>query len=92
MNPKLFQKITIQAYKPSKIIIFMQIHFTKHAFERMKQRGISKEEVLLAINNPEIMIKKHGKHYYRKILIRGNIEIVCDKRENNIKIITLYWI
>ncbi|KKN62086.1 hypothetical protein LCGC14_0515280 [marine sediment metagenome] len=31
----------------------MPIKFTKHALERMKIRGITKEDILDAVNNPE---------------------------------------
>jgi len=31
----------------------MPIKFTKHALERMKVRGITKEDIIETINNPE---------------------------------------
>ena len=31
----------------------MPIKFTRHALERMKVRGITKEEIIEAINNPD---------------------------------------
>ena len=31
----------------------MPIKFTRHALERMKIRGITKEEIIEAINNPD---------------------------------------
>jgi len=70
----------------------MRITFTKHAELRMIKRKILKQELIDAIKYPDKVLKKHGKYYFQKTLDRGNIEIVCQKIETNIKIITLYWI
>ncbi len=70
----------------------MKIIFTIHAEFRLKKRNISKQEVIEAIKQPSLVLKKHSKYYYTKVLSRGRIEIICERTENNIKIITLYWI
>jgi len=44
------------------------------------------------INFPDKAIKKHGKYYHQRSLQRGKIEVVCEQIENNIKVITLYWL
>ena len=70
----------------------MKIIFTKHAEFRLEKRGISKEDAIFTIKNPDKTIKKHGKYYIQKKIERGNIEIVIEKKESFIKIITLYWL
>jgi hypothetical protein len=70
----------------------MKIVFTRHAEERIKKRNVLKSEVTEAIKQPTLVLKKYNKYHYFKVLPRGRIEIVCEKSEKNIKIITLYWI
>lgn len=70
----------------------MRIVFTRHAKTRIEIRKISKEEIITAIQQPDTIIKKHNKHYYQKKLNRGTIELVCEKTESNINIITVYWV
>ena len=69
----------------------MRILFTRHAEKRIKSRGVLKQEIIDAIKYPDKTIKKHGCYYYQKNLGRGKIEIVCEKKAKNIKIITVYW-
>ncbi len=70
----------------------MNIIFTKHAEYRIIKRKLLQDDVINAIKFPDKIIKKHGKYYYQKNLGRGIIEICCERTENNIKIITIYWI
>ncbi|MBS3166497.1 DUF4258 domain-containing protein [Candidatus Woesearchaeota archaeon] len=70
----------------------MEIIFTIHAELRLKRRKILPEEVMDAVKYPEKTIKKQGKYYYQKKLNRGMIEIVCEKTENSLNIITVYWL
>lgn len=70
----------------------MRIIFTIHAEFRLKKRNVSKQEIIEAIKQPTLTMKKQDKHHYFKILPRGRLEIVCEKSEKNIKVITLYWI
>ena len=70
----------------------MKIIFTLHANQRIKRRKLLNEEVTDAIKNPDKIVKKQGKFYYRKKLNRGSIEVVVEKTENNLNIITVYWI
>ena len=58
----------------------------------MTGRRILKQEVIDAIRYPDKTLKKHDKYYFQKSLNRGKIEVVCEKIENNIKVITIYWI
>ncbi|MBD3259857.1 DUF4258 domain-containing protein [Candidatus Woesearchaeota archaeon] len=70
----------------------MKIIFTRHSEQRIKKRKITKEDIREAINYPDLINKKHNKLYSRKKLERGNIEVCCEKIENIIKIITVYWV
>jgi len=70
----------------------MNIIFTHHAEDRLSKRKILKQEVIDSVRYPDKTIKKHGLIYFQKLIERGNIEIVCERIENNIKVITLYWI
>lgn len=70
----------------------MNLEFTEHVLRRIKTRRISKEEIEDAITYPDKTIKKHGLYYFQKSLQRGQIEVVCDKTEKIIKIVTVYWL
>ena len=54
----------------------MKIRYTLHAIERMRQRGISREEVKVCLNNPDKIIE--GK------------ESKCVKKLNNKALIVVY--
>lgn len=70
----------------------MEVELTNHAKHRIKVRKILKQEVIDAIKYPDNTDKRHGKYYFQKKLERGTIEICCEKIENNIKVITIYWL
>ncbi len=70
----------------------MEITFTFHAECRIRGRGMFKEDVLLAIRNPDNTVRKYDKYYFQKRLPNGILEVCCDKIENNIKVITVYWV
>ena len=63
-----------------------------HAKERMAARGIAQDDVESAIRESDSASKKHGKCYYRKSLPRGEIEAVCGKGQNCLKVVTVYWL
>ena len=67
----------------------MQIKFTRHAIEQIKERGISEDDVINAIKYPEITNKIDGVYYAQKKTIQGIIEVVY-LRETYIKVITVY--
>jgi len=70
----------------------MKIIFTQHAEFRIKKRKILKEEVIDAIKSPDKVLKKHSMYYYQKKLYRGTIEVVVEKTENNLNVVTIYWL
>jgi hypothetical protein len=70
----------------------MEYIFTAHALFRVGKRKLSEEEVLEAIKQPDITFKKHSKYYAQKKFMIGSIEVVYEKTESYIKIITVYWL
>ncbi len=70
----------------------MEIVFTFHAKHRMKKRRLIKEEVVDAIKFPDKTVKKHGKYFFQKKLCRGTIEVVVEKTENILNVVTIYWL
>ena len=70
----------------------MKINFTFHDELRLKKSKLSKQEVTEAVRFPDKTIKKHGKYYYQKRLERGIIEVVAEITEDNLNIITIYWL
>lgn len=70
----------------------MQIELTEHARARLEKRHILDHELIDALKYPERILKKHGKYYYQKTLQGGLVELVCERRENHIKVITIYWL
>lgn len=70
----------------------MEFIFTIHAGLRINKRGLTNEEVIEAIKRPDLTLKRHEKYYSQKNLGRGKIEVVYEKTEKYIKIITVYWL
>lgn len=69
----------------------MDILFTEHSKERMKKRGITFDEVIQAIKNPNRIKKLEEKYCAQKNIGRANIEVVYLK-DKYIKIITVYYV
>ncbi|MBU2637352.1 MAG: DUF4258 domain-containing protein [Nanoarchaeota archaeon] len=69
----------------------MKIVFTEHALYRIKKRSVMMQEVVDAIKQPHLTIKKHGLYYFQREAGRGVIEVCCEKTESNIKVISVYW-
>ncbi len=69
----------------------MEIELCQHIVDRIHTRHLFLEEVVDAIRHPDRITKKQGMLYLQKRLNRGTIEIVCEKRENHIRAITVYW-
>jgi len=69
----------------------VKIKFTLHALEQMRARTIDEQEILDAINIPEIIVKRYGRHHFKRTINRGVLEVVCEKTENHINIITIFF-
>lgn len=67
------------------------IIFTKHALERIKHRGITKDEVLLALSETESSVLDTFGHYVAQKPIHGKIlRVFFQKRGNDTFVITAY--
>ncbi len=67
----------------------MKIRYTLHAIERMKQRGISREEVETCLNNPDKIIKDKESKYIKKLNDKALI-VVFRMEADVIIVITAY--
>ena len=70
----------------------MRITYTQHAEDRMIKRNVSKEEIEYSLRHPIRIRKMYGVYYALAELHRGKIEIVYEKGENYINVITFYWL
>ena len=69
----------------------MPIKFTKHALERMKIRGITKEEIIDAIHNPEKELKdSFGNIIAHKLKKKILLRIFYYNKEGSKIVITAY--
>ena len=67
----------------------MNIVFTRHAKEQMKERSINEDDVVNAIKFPKKTRKRGHVYYVQRQTISGKIEVVY-VRESYIKVITVY--
>ncbi|OGF61924.1 hypothetical protein A2926_00360 [Candidatus Giovannonibacteria bacterium RIFCSPLOWO2_01_FULL_44_40] len=69
------------------------IIFTNHALKRMRERKVSRAQVLETIKNPEIEIVEDGNI---KLARRGfagkSLEVAIENGGNKTIVITLYWL
>ena len=70
----------------------MKFRLTEHAQERIHQRSISLNAIIETIEFPEKIEKQGSKWTARKQIIKGHLEVVYEKTDNIIKIITAYWV
>jgi len=70
----------------------MDIVYTWHAKLQISKRKVDFVWIEEVIKNPDLVVKKEGKHYFKKKLNGFVLEISCEKTENYIKVITVYWI
>ena len=70
----------------------MDFNFCAHILGRMMRRSIAEFEIIDAVKMPDITIKKNNRYYARKDLQRGTIEVVYEKTERYISLITVYWV
>ncbi|KKL68950.1 hypothetical protein LCGC14_2119860 [marine sediment metagenome] len=69
----------------------MLIKFTKHALERMKIRGITKEEIVDTINNPEKEVNdSFGNIIAHKVKKKYLLRVFYYNEENSKIVITAY--
>jgi hypothetical protein len=78
----------------------MAILIHPHALQRMEERGASKDEILLAIENGQMLPAKFGRRTYKKTFSYGNywrgeffkykhIEVYCVGEGEDIIVVTV---
>lgn len=65
------------------------IIFTKHALTRMRERNVTKRDIIQAIENPNMRQKESANV---EIFRKENLEVICEIKKNKIIVITLYWL
>ena len=70
----------------------MKIVFTKHAEQRALERNITKDEIIDGLVNPYKLEKIGDKNHCQKYTSRGIIEIVFERIDSNLIVITVYWV
>ncbi len=69
----------------------MKIKFIEHALERMKERGITEDEVINAISEPDYVGKGYGDREVAQKLINGKLlRVIYEKHGDEIIVITAY--
>jgi len=69
------------------------IIFTNHALKRMRERGISRAQVLETIKNPEIEIMEDDNiKLLRRKFKDKSLGIAIESGKNKIIVVTLYWL
>ncbi len=69
----------------------MKLILTKHAKQRMMERGIKLEYIHDTIEFPDYTIVKGNKNEAYKKIKNKNLKVVYIKEDKFIKIITLIW-
>lgn len=57
----------------------------------MHARSLDKQEILDAITFPETVLKRFGRYHFKRTLNREVVEVVCEKTENHINVITIFF-
>lgn len=74
----------------------MNIEFTKHALEELKNRGISLEIVEKILNNPvQILDSENNRKVYQDIIEFNDnkhyvVRVILEETKDNLKVITVY--
>ncbi len=68
----------------------MRIKFTRHALERMYQRGISPKDVKEAVNHPDIVLTSGNVKKYVKRIDRLLLVIIARPVEDGLLVITTF--
>ena len=71
----------------------LKIFFTNHARAWMRERGISQKSVKEALKNPTHVVLSFGKTTkIQKKTKEGILEVICQKKNDYVTIITTYYL
>lgn len=71
----------------------MQTHFSDHALERMKERGISKLQVYATIKSPQEKLKSfRDRIIFKRTYKLKTLEVITRLEDNKIVIISAYMV
>jgi hypothetical protein len=71
----------------------MEIIYTDHTRIRMRQRNITEDDIKLALRNPDQILPSFGRRKCARKAIRDRtLEIVFVKENDQIIVITTYWL
>ncbi len=74
-------------------MLINMIIFTDHALKRMRERKVSRAQVLETIKNPEIeIVEDNNIKLLRRKFKNKPLEIAVETGKNKIIVVTLYWL
>jgi len=68
------------------------IIFTKHAINRVKERGILKRDILKVLENPDYIKRDNKRIIANKKLNKETLEIIFVRENNKTIILTCYYL
>ena len=67
--------------------------YTDHALKRMRERKVSKAQIIAAIENPESTeLQENSIQIIRKKFSGKILELVLETGKNKLIVVTLYWL
>jgi len=67
--------------------------FTNHAKKRMRERGVSKRQIVATLRQPKLIRKEDGSiTIFSQKFGSNTLEVVAEVDNAKVIIITLYWI
>jgi SOS response regulatory protein OraA/RecX len=66
------------------------IRYTKHAVQRKLERGITDEQISIALENPDYTVFREGRKVAVKRFGQRIIKVVHKEEETHILVITVY--
>jgi len=71
----------------------MEIIYTEHTRIRMKQRDVKETDVRITLSSPDHIFPSFGRRNCARKMIRGEtLEVVFVKEDDQIVVITTYWL
>lgn len=70
----------------------MEIKFTKHALERLRERKIKLRQVSLTIKRPDVKTEEENQTAFYKVFGELALKVVLRIENESIKVITLHWL